>query len=215
MVSTYNGSTSIAKITKCIYTVLSAGMSVFLPRTHICHKESNMLRLLRGWLCSGKRNVCIGKGCVVTSMAKIDEGTTIEDYVRVVGHITIGKNVYINCFTMISGEVVIGDGVLISQFVTIWGRAHRFMNRDLPIWDQHGKHGITDNGYDVQSVKIGTGVWIGPQVTVFRGVSIGDGAVIGAGSVVTHDVPAFAVCWGVPARVVKYRQSEQAAAQKA
>ena len=178
-------------------------LRVFLPGAHVACKESVLRRKARGWLRSGKRNVCIGRGCVVASTARIGEGTTIEDYARVTGPVRMGKNVYVNCFTMISGEVEIGDGVLISQFVTIWARAHRFMNRNLPIWDQHGGE---DNGYDTQPIRIGAGAWIGPQATVFRGVTIGEGAVVGAGAVVTHDVPAFAVCWGAPARVVKYRQ---------
>lgn len=186
---------------------VAGGGRFFLPGSHVCRKESVARQKLRGWLRSGKRNVCIGRGCVVSASAQIGEGTTIEDYARITGSVRMGQNVYVNCFTMISGEVEIGDGVLISQFVTIWARAHRFMDRDLPIWDLHGEHGVADNGYDTQPIRIGAGAWIGPQATIFRGVSIGEGAVIGAGSVVTHDVPAYAVCWGVPAQVVKYRQS--------
>ena len=174
-----------------------------LPGARVCAKESVLRRKARGWLRTGKRNVCLGRGCVVSSTARLGEGTTIEDYARVTGPVRLGRNVYVNCFTMISGDVEIGDGVLSSQFATIWARAHRFMDRDLPIWDQHGG---ADNGYDARPIRIGAGAWIGPQATVFRGVTIGEGAVVGAGSVVTHDVPAFAVCWGAPAKVVKYRQ---------
>jgi acetyltransferase-like isoleucine patch superfamily enzyme len=89
--------------------------------------------------------------------------------------------------------------------VNIWGRAHRFHKKDILIWDQFGVHGKDDQGYDIQPVVIGEGVWIGPLVTVFRGVTIGEGAVIGANSVVTKDIPAYAVAWGVPAMVQKYR----------
>ncbi len=193
-------------LSRIITAIFKKLRKIILPRSYICRKESRNWRFLRGRLWSGKHNVSIGRGCVVTSSAQIDEGTTLESHVRIVGSVSIGKNVYINCFTMISGEVTIGDGVLISQFVSVWARAHRFMNKDLPIWDQHGRHGISDNGYDIRPIRIESGAWIGPQVTIFRGVTIGEGAVVGAGSVVTHDVPAFAVCWGVPAKVVKYRE---------
>ena len=193
-------------VIKSILRGIAKVLRAFLPGSHVCNKESVAWRKWRGWLRSGNRNVCIGRGCVVAATARMGEGTTIEDYARVTGPVRMGKNVYVNCFTMISGDVEIGDGVLISQFVTIWSRAHRFMNRNLPIWEQHGEHGAVDNGYDIQPIRIGAGAWIGPQATIFRGVTIGAGAVIGAGSVVTHDVPAFAVCWGAPARVVKYRQ---------
>ncbi len=120
--------------------------------------------------------------------------------------IALGVDVYINCFTMIGGEVSIGNHVLISQFVNIWGRAHRFSRRDVPIWLQYGKHGIDDQGYDIKPITIGDGVWIGPHVTVFRGVSIGEGAVIGANSVVTKDIPEYAIAWGVPAIVHRFRE---------
>jgi hypothetical protein len=57
-------------------------------------------------------------------------------------------------------------------------------------------------------VRIGNDVWIGQRVTIRRGVRIGDGAVIAAGSVVVKDVPPFAIVGGVPARVLRYRFSE-------
>jgi len=57
-------------------------------------------------------------------------------------------------------------------------------------------------------IRIGNDVWIGARAIVVSGVTIGDGAVIGAGSVVTGDVPAYAIMVGAPARVLKYRFSE-------
>lgn len=55
------------------------------------------------------------------------------------------------------------------------------------------------------SVKIGNDVWIGARVSLLEGVTIGDGAVIAAGAVVTENIPAYAIAGGVPARVIKYR----------
>jgi acetyltransferase-like isoleucine patch superfamily enzyme len=55
---------------------------------------------------------------------------------------------------------------------------------------------------------IGNDVWIGANVTIMRGVNIGDGAIIGAGSVVTKSVPPYAIAGGVPARVIRYRFPE-------
>lgn len=62
-------------------------------------------------------------------------------------------------------------------------------------------------------VIIGHNVWIGESVTILGGVEIGDGAVIGARSVVTRNVPAFAVAVGVPARVIRKRFSDQIISQ--
>ena len=64
-------------------------------------------------------------------------------------------------------------------------------------------------GYAEHPVVIGNGVWIGDSVIVLPGVRIGDGSVIGAGSVVTKSIPDYAVAAGVPARVIRYRFSPQ------
>ncbi|XOV79159.1 MAG: CatB-related O-acetyltransferase [Aestuariibacter sp.] len=58
-------------------------------------------------------------------------------------------------------------------------------------------------------VKIGHGVWIGDSVIILPNVSIGNGAVIGAGSIVTKDIPPFAVAVGNPAKVIKYRFNQK------
>jgi acetyltransferase-like isoleucine patch superfamily enzyme len=57
-------------------------------------------------------------------------------------------------------------------------------------------------------VRIGNDVWIGAQAIVLSGVTIGDGAVIGAGAVVARDIPPYAIAVGVPAKVLRYRFSE-------
>ena len=58
-------------------------------------------------------------------------------------------------------------------------------------------------------VKIGNDVWIGARVIILPGVTVGDGAIIGAGAVVTHGVPPYAVVAGVPARIVRFRFSDE------
>jgi tetrahydrodipicolinate N-succinyltransferase len=55
---------------------------------------------------------------------------------------------------------------------------------------------------------IGNDVWLGAKVNIIRGVKIGDGAVIGANSLVLHDIPPYAIAVGSPARVIKYRFDE-------
>ena len=52
-------------------------------------------------------------------------------------------------------------------------------------------------------------MWIGDRATILPGVNIGDGSIIGAGSVVTHDVPAFSIVAGVPAKVISLREKRK------
>jgi virginiamycin A acetyltransferase len=68
-------------------------------------------------------------------------------------------------------------------------------------WHQNGN----PNGYSKGDIIIKNDVWIGVNCTILDGITIGNGAVIGAGSVVTKDVPPYAIVGGNPAKVIKYR----------
>lgn len=63
-------------------------------------------------------------------------------------------------------------------------------------------------GTDDRYLKVGNDVWIGTNVLIINGITIGDGAIIAAGSVVTKDVPAYAIVGGVPAKLIRYRFDE-------
>lgn len=97
------------------------------------------------------------------------------------------------------GGITIGSKVVIGAGVELLAENHRFEDADTPIQDQ----GISRKG-----IQIEDDVWIGNSVIVLDGVHISSGAVIGAGSVVTKDVPANAVVVGNPARILRYRGAE-------
>ena len=107
-------------------------------------------------------------------------------------HIKIGKNVFINacCRFQDQGGIEIGDGSLIGHNTTI-----ATLNHDFNPDKRANLHPIP--------VKIGKNVWIGSDSTILPGVEIGDGAIIGAGSIVTKNVPANSIAVGSPARVIK------------
>lgn len=107
-------------------------------------------------------------------------------------NITIGRNVFINsgCHFQDQGGIVIGDGSLIGHNVVL-----ATINHDLDPKNNRKNH--------YGPITIGSHVWIGANVTVLAGVTIGDWAVVGAGAVVTKDVPPLTVVGGIPARVIK------------
>ena len=107
-------------------------------------------------------------------------------------NITVGKHVFINSGCRFQGQagITIGDGALIG---------HNAMMATL----NHGKTPDTRRDLTGAPICIGKNVWLGANVTVLPGVTIGDNAVVAAGAVVTKDVPANTVAAGVPARVVR------------
>lgn len=102
----------------------------------------------------------------------------------------------VNC--QIQGKVTIGSNVMIGQDVLIYTSNHSFDRTDIPMREQKYQ--------EERPVVIGNDVWIGARVIILPGVSIGDGVVIGAGSIVTKDIPPYSVCAGNPARVIKERK---------
>jgi tetrahydrodipicolinate N-acetyltransferase len=96
----------------------------------------------------------------------------------------------------------LGTRILCAQEVTIG--AHCTLSWDVQVLD-NDFHTLTVDGVEqpsVAPVRIGDRVWVGTRAVVLKGVTIGDGAVVAAGAVVTRDVPAGAVVAGVPARVI-------------
>ena len=107
-------------------------------------------------------------------------------------NIKIGKNVFINagCKFQDQGGIEIGDGALIGHGVVL-----ATLNHDFAPENRSTLH--------PSAIKIGKNVWIGSNATVLPGVSIGDGAIVAAGAVVTRDIPAKTIAAGVPAKVIR------------
>jgi len=100
-----------------------------------------------------------------------------------------------NC--VISPGVTIGNDVVMGPDVIIMATAHAFENKDIPINKQAA--------LPINPIEIGDDVWIGTRVIILPGVKVGNGSVIGAGSVVKHNVPDYAIVAGAPAKVIRYR----------
>jgi acetyltransferase-like isoleucine patch superfamily enzyme len=111
----------------------------------------------------------------------------------------LGSDIIVNCYSYLSGEggLEIGDEVLIGCHVKLLSAGHAVDDGELSIWRNPLTHA---------RVAIEPGAWIGAAAIVLPGVRIGAGAVIGAGSVVTRDVPGGAIVAGNPARLIRYRK---------
>ena len=109
-------------------------------------------------------------------------------------NIVLGKNVFINsnCYFTDGAKITVGDNVFI-------GPSCGFYTANHPLDDETRKQGIEQ----ALPILIGNNVWLGGNVIVLPGVKIGDGCVIGAGSVVTKDIEANSIATGVPCKVIK------------
>jgi acetyltransferase-like isoleucine patch superfamily enzyme len=113
-------------------------------------------------------------------------------------NIYLGDNVTINRFCILGGhgKLSIGNNVMIAANCNILTANPGFDNLDRPMMRQKE---VT------APVTIADDVWLGVNVVVVAGITIGRGAIIGANAVVTKDVPAYAIVGGVPAKVIRYR----------
>lgn len=116
------------------------------------------------------------------------------------GRITIGERVALNAYVELNagirGEIDIADNVLVGPNVIMRTSDHAFGRTDVPIWTQ---------GHESGRISIEADVWIGAAAIILRNVTIGRGAIVAAGAVVTKDVESFCIVGGVPARVIKRR----------
>lgn len=116
--------------------------------------------------------------------------------------VSVGNRVQIGASTrfMIGGGLTLGDDVLMAPEVVFVDVNHRWRDTSTPIKDQ---------GWEPpQPIKVGAGAWIGIRAVILPGVEIGEGAIIGAGSVVTHSIPPMAIAMGNPAVVKKFREDK-------
>ena len=138
---------------------------------------------------------------------QIGEGTRVWQFVVVLKGARIGADCNICAQTLIEGDVVIGDRVIVKSGVQIWdgsvigndvfiGPNATFSNDLYPRSKQYPEK--------FQGVTIHNGASIGANATLLPGITIGERALVGAGAVVTKDIPALAVVVGNPARIIRY-----------
>jgi len=130
------------------------------------------------------------------ALAKCGKGLNVGFACAVSPHVEIGDYSSFGNRCVIQGGVKIGSHVMMGPDVKIYTRTHNFQDISRPMRLQ---------GDTFDPVIIGDDVWIGCNVVILPGTTIGSHAVIGAGAVVTKDIPEYAVVVGNPARIVKFR----------
>lgn len=128
----------------------------------------------------------------------------LGDYSYIGGNCRV-MNAEIGKFCSIGQEVLIGG--LPSHPLHLKSTFPGFYQIDHSFYGVEHEYEYLDSEF--KKVIIGNDVWIGTRAMIMDGVTIGDGAVIGAGALVTKDVPPYAIVGGVPAKIIKYRFSEQ------
>lgn len=127
----------------------------------------------------------------------LGQGSTVEDYTTLnngVGPVLIGKNVRVGISNVLMGPVEIGDDTILGQHVLLTGLDHNYEDVHQPVRTQ---------GVSTRPSKIGSGSFIGANVSILPGVTIGNHVVVGAGSVVTRDIPDYSVAAGNPAKIIR------------
>lgn len=148
-----------------------------------------------------------GKGTVIRRRSRIDvfpwhrfdvgKQVTIEDFCTVnngAGDVVLGDRVRIGIGSVVIGPVTIGHGAGLGQHVFISGFNHGYAD---------GHRNSSDQPLDLRPTVIGDDSHIGSNSVVVAGITIGQRCQVGAGSVVTRDIPPFSIAVGNPARVIK------------
>ncbi len=146
-------------------------------------------------------------GSVISKRARLDvvpfnkfelgAKSTIEDFCTInngVGDVIIGDNTLVGIGNVIIGPVSIGNNVIMAQHIVASGLNHEYKDPNIPIRFQN----VT-----TAKITIEDDCWIAANAIITAGITIGKHSVVGAGAVVTKDIPPFSIATGNPAKVVK------------
>ncbi len=162
------------------------GFAQHLPASYRYQPLGKFAKFCRAMACKRLFRRC-GQGVNVERGANFYTGWEVE----------IGDDSSLGIGCMVPFDLKVGKDVMMGPDVIIIGENHEFASRELPIRLQGYKH--------YPPVRIEDDVWIGARAVILPGITIGKGAIIGTGAVVTKDVPPYAICGGNPAKIIRYR----------
>lgn len=175
------------KLSRFASLIMYYGFARYLPATNNSLGVSKFIRWFRKISARNAFDYC-GKNVTIERMA--DFGTGVG--------ISIGNNSGLGINCNIRGPLEIGDNVMMGPDVLILTSRHNTSRVDIPMCKQ--------GDLPKQKVTIGNDVWIGARVIILPGVKVGNGVIIGAGSVVTKNIPDYAVVVGAPAKIIRIRK---------
>lgn len=141
----------------------------------------------------GLKNIMIGENCTIGENSLFTVNNRDDETIK----LKIGSNTYMgrNSFFTVGKKIEIGEYCIIGNSCSFIGSDHQFNTPLKP----YALSGATN--YKV--IKLGPNCWLGNDVTIVGNITIGHGSIIGAGSVVTKDIPPFSIAVGNPAKVIK------------
>ncbi|WP_263649783.1 acyltransferase [Rasiella rasia] len=125
--------------------------------------------------------------------SKFENGVYISD----AKNLKIGTHVRVNEHVFLQGKISIGNYVMIAPNVAIYTNSHEFADLETPM--------VLQGDTETNAVVIENNAWLGRNVVVLPGITVGEGSIVGANSVVTKNVAPFTVVGGVPAKLIKTR----------
>lgn len=148
----------------------------------------------------------IRRFCARLIMNYCGRGANIQKGAQFVSNMSLGDRSGIGAYSIISHKTIIGNDVMMARECIINPTNHIITDTLMPM----NLQGLEPE----KEVIIEDDVWIGSRAIIMPGVHIHRGSVIAAGAVVTHDVPAFSIVGGVPAKVIRYRNAGKTVSSK-
>lgn len=149
-----------------------------------------------------KRLKNVGKNPVFYRMSSIINPSVVR----------VGDNFALGEYSVVDANnshgVYFGDNILIANRVYFRAANHKYELLHVPINQQGHESPQFPYKEGFYSIVVEDNVWIGTNVTILPGVKIGEGSIVAAGAVVTKDIPAYAICGGVPAKILRYRNDD-------
>ena len=180
---------------------------------YVMEKVIRVLNMVNSY---ASRKYAASSNCMLRKGVRVTTCLTLEDNVRIFknciidgGPVSIGRGTNLLAGNWVSGPIRIGRYCAIAPNSRFLSANHRMNWAGMQVRFYKEIVGAPFCGENKGGIEVGSDVWVGTRVIITPGVRVGDGAVIGAGSIVTKDVPPYSITAGNPAKHRRYRFSSE------